>query len=132
MCILFKAHQLSLLLICLPGYQLISQPGFRSLSTSPSLHRSLLACGLLRGSEQASPVSLPCSRSQHSSPAIKPASDLPTGGKAVSPRSQGGRLNNAAEFAVAKVDELVNWARKVCDVCNSFYGNKIVTFMMSI
>ena len=95
---------------------MISQPGIRSLSVSPSLHPSLLACGSVHGSEQVSPVNLPPSRGQHSSPAAKPASDAPTGGKAVSLQRQGGRLSNAAEFAVAKVDELVNWARKVCYV----------------
>lgn len=91
---------------------MINQPGIRPLSASSSLHNSVLACGSIRDREQVFPVS---SRGQHSSPATKPI--VPTGGNAVSSQRQGGRLNNAAEFAVAKVDELVNWARKVCDVC---------------
>ena len=28
-----------------------------------------------------------------------------------------GRLDNSAEFVVAKLDDLINWARKVCRVC---------------
>ena len=98
------------------GFRLISQPGARSLSASSSLHPSVLSCGSIRNNEQVSPVGLPSFRGQHSLPATKPTSDVPTGGKAVSPQRQGGRLNNAAEFAVAKVDELVNWARKVCEL----------------
>ena len=32
-------------------------------------------------------------------------------------RPSGGRLNNAAEYAFTKLDDLVNWARRVSTYC---------------
>lgn len=73
--------------------------------------RAALSPAAVRGSQQASPSSLVVSRGQQSSAAVSPNSPS-SGGKTVT-KNSGGRLNNAAEFALAKVDELVNWARKV-------------------
>ena len=70
------------------------------------------ALGSVRGSEQA--ISLVPSRGQQSSAAVSPEE----GG--AKPATTGGRLSNAAEYALTKVDDIVNWARKVCqyhDTC---------------
>ena len=69
---------------------------------------SLPALGSVRGSEQA--TSLVPSRGQQSSAAVAPE----VGG--AKSASTGGRLSNAAEFALTKVDDIVNWARKVSTV----------------
>ena len=53
----------------------------------------------LRGNELAMVTH---SRSQQTSASVSP-----------SPTKSGGMMNNAAEFMVATIDEVVNWARKV-------------------
>ena len=105
--ILIKAHHHDFTFL---GYQSLWQPapGVWPHSAALSTYTTqpfLPALGTVRGSEQA--TSLVPSRGQQSSAAIAPK----VGG--AKPASTGGRLNNAAEFALTKVDELVNWARKV-------------------
>ena len=74
--------------------------------------RAALSPAAVCGSQQASPSSLVLFRGQQSSAAVSPRGerDAVVADKA---RSRGGRLNNAAEFAVTKLDDLVNWGRKV-------------------
>lgn len=67
---------------------------------------SLPALSSVRGCEQA--TSLVPSRGQQSS-----AATAPKEGGTSKPAATGSRLNNAAEYALTKVDDIVNWARKV-------------------
>lgn len=64
-------------------------------------------------------TSLVPSRGQQSS-AVAEAPEV--GG--AKPASTGGRLSNAAEFALTKVDDIVNWARKVS---NAHVHNSILS-----
>ena len=77
--------------------------------TRPSVYSSAL---LLRGNEQAtsaSPLVQPRRGQQSSAAAVV----VPKVGGAKPVSAAGGRLNNAAEFAVTKLDHLVNWGRRV-------------------
>ena len=78
--------------------------------SSYTVQPTLPALGSLRGSEQA--TSLVPSRGQQSSAATAPG---PQEGGA-KPATTGGRLSNAAEYALTKVDDIVNWARKVSPI----------------
>ena len=72
---------------------------------------------LVRGIERATSASqlVQPHRGQQSSAAVV----VPKvgGAKPVSATGAGGRLNNAAEFAVTKLDDLVNWGRRVRKYC---------------
>lgn len=98
-------------LVSLPSVQrsFSTRSSGAALLTSPvhSTYSELLGPGV-RGYEQATSLLVP-SRSQQSA-AVAPQ---PSSSDSVSRPHGGGRLNNAAEFAVAKMDDLVNWGRRV-------------------
>ena len=91
------------------GCQSLWRPAVRQRSAALSTQSSQLQPVLCsqRGSEAASsPVP---SRGQQTSAAV---AHEEVGGSN-KPGTTGGRLSNAAEFALATVDDIVNWARKV-------------------
>ena len=86
--------------------------GCRRWIVQPHLHSSSL---LLRGSEQATSASQLLTVQPHRGQQSSATVVVPKvgGAKAVSDAGVGGKLNSAAEFAVTKLDDLVNWGRRV-------------------